>query len=127
MMRLAEWPRLPEAQRAAMTSGGLRVSFAPPSLADSATSTSPFGSVYSQRGRWSPVAKSETVNPGGAAGVRPSGHGTTREKRVAEAVVSGAGRRGLGPKPVPVTTPPAAGPGISAAPTLAPADALVSR
>ncbi len=39
----------------------------------SATSTSPFGSTYTQRGWARPVAKARTSRPGAASGLAPSG------------------------------------------------------
>jgi hypothetical protein len=58
---------------------------------DSATSTSPFGSTYGQRGLESPSANSATLKPCGGCGIVPFGQPTTFAKRVAALDGSGGG------------------------------------
>ena len=66
----------------------------------SATSTSPFGSTYSQRGWFSPVSNALTVRPGAAIGLAPFCHPTTLATfTVGNGVCTGGGNCGLGPVP----------------------------
>src|SRR5688572_14987551 len=81
----------------------------------SATSTSPFGSVYTQRGCASPLAKAVTVTPAGAVGFMPGGQPLASATcTVGTVCLSGLGRLGFGPT---VVTGDAAGP-RSEVPTL---------
>src|SRR5687767_1108189 len=68
--------------------------------ADSATSTSPFGSTYTQRGWSSPFANGATCVPAAATGFTPSGQplaGAMRTVGIGDFV--GSGREGSGPVP----------------------------
>ena len=66
----------------------------------SATSTSPLGSTYSQRGCTSPVAKALTAKPAAAVGFSPCFQPTAGAMlTVGSAVRTGSGKVGFGPVP----------------------------
>src|SRR5687767_3266038 len=66
----------------------------------SATSTSPLGNTYSQRGCTSPVPNALTAKPAAAVGVSPCFQPTAGAMlMVGSAVCTGSGKVGLGPVP----------------------------
>src|SRR5688572_31764414 len=69
-------------------------------LALSATSTSPLGSTYSQRGCFRSFANADTDVPGAATGLAPSGQPLAGAmSTVGISVLLGAGSLGSGPTP----------------------------
>src|SRR5882672_3782248 len=66
----------------------------------SATSTSPLGSTYNQRGCCRSVANAATASPGAAVGVSPAPHGLAGATLiVGTSECSGSGIAGFGPTP----------------------------
>ena len=96
VIRLGLTPTEPAAARPSCISAGLSDLG---SVRASATSTSPLGNTWSQRGLSRPAPNASTSKPSGAAGPRPSGQPITREKLTAEADWSGSGSFGAGPIP----------------------------